>query len=318
MSFAAATDPDLRGLWVPLVTPFAPDGAVDLDALDRLARRVLAEGATGLVALGTTGEPAVLDGDEPRVVIEHCAAICAELGRPLVVGAGTNSTRSTIAAVERLASVPAVVAALVVVPYYTRPSCDGVVEHFRAVAAASPVPLVAYNVPYRTGRGLGATDLLRIAAIDNVVGLKQSVGCVDADTLEVLREAPDGFHVLAGDDAFIVPTIAMGGAGAIAASAHVCTPLFADMVAAARHGDLTRARALAESLLPVVLAGFAEPNPAGWKAALHRAGELATADLRAPSAPASPEATEVLVAAIAEARASWAEDCRTFEHRLGA
>jgi 4-hydroxy-tetrahydrodipicolinate synthase len=295
------SQPDLRGLWVPLVTPFDTDDRVDTEALARLARRVLSDGARGIVALGTTGEPAVLTFDEQRLVIGTCADVCASVGGSLMVGAGTNSTRTTVDALHDLAGIPAVVAALVVVPYYTRPSTAGIVEHYRVAASESSMPIVAYNIPYRTGRGLGPGELLEIAAMANVVGVKQSVAALDADTLDVLRLAPAGFHVFSGDDAFIVPTILMGGAGAIAAAAHVCTPMFAEMIEAALAGCVDRARELAEALLPVVAAGMTDPNPAGWKAALHRFGEITTPNLRAPMTNASEQTTIRLLDAISNA-----------------
>jgi 4-hydroxy-tetrahydrodipicolinate synthase len=297
----APTPDDLRGLWVPLITPFDDADRVDLGSLARLCRRVVADGARGVVALGTTGEPAVLDADERREVVVVCAEVCGELGAGLVVGAGTNSTRGTIDAVVALADVPHVTAALTVVPYYTRPSAAAIVDHYRSVAAHSPVPVIGYNIPYRTGRGLDARAVLELAAIDNVVGLKQSVGALDVDTLEILRAAPPGFHLFAGDDAFIGPTVLMGGAGAIAAAAHVCTRAFADLIAAALDGDVPRARRLAERLLPVVVAGVAEPSPACWKAALHASGEIPTAALRAPMGAASEAASAALLDAIAAA-----------------
>jgi 4-hydroxy-tetrahydrodipicolinate synthase len=289
---------DLSGLWVPLVTPFDAEDRVDLDALERLCGRVLADGARGIVALGTTGEPAVLTPAEQRQIVEVCARICASVGGTLMVGTGTNSTRATIESTRELCSMPGVDAALVVVPYYTRPSAPGIVEHYRVVAAESPVPVVAYNVPYRTGRALEASDILALASFDNIIGIKQSVGCIDSDTLEVLRSAPDRFQLLSGDDAYIVPTMLMGGVGAIAAAAHVCTKVFADMVNAATFGDFLHARTLSEVLLPVVSAGFAEPNPAVWKAALHHLGEIATPNLRAPMLSATDEATRWIVGAI--------------------
>jgi 4-hydroxy-tetrahydrodipicolinate synthase len=292
---------DLTGLWVPLVTPFLSNGDVDVASLDRLCRHVLANTAAGVVVLGTTGEPATLDAAEQALVIETCSQVCVSLRRPMLVGIGTNATRTTVAAAHALHGVPAVAGALVVVPYYTRPSVFGVVEHFRAVAAASPVPIVAYNVPYRTGVSLGSRAILEIAAIPGVVGLKQSVGLIDADTLEVLRSSPPGFQVLAGDDAFILPTLAMGGVGAISAAAHICTPIFANMIEFALAGDVHEARRRAESLLPVVLAGFAEPNPAVFKAALAQQGIIGTSVVRAPLQRASDEATQALNAAIASA-----------------
>ena len=292
------TAPDLRGLWIPLVTPFDDNGDVDLRATASLCRRVLGDGATGIVALGTTGEPATLNDCERRAIIGVCAEVCAEMGRPLIVGPGTNSTRTTIAQVEQLADVPAAISALVVVPYYTRPSVDSIIEHFRVVAAASPVPVVVYNVPYRTGRGLDADAILKIASFPNVAGIKQAVGCVDSDTLALLRRKPASFQVLAGDDAFIVPLMLMGASGAIAAAAHVCTRRFAEMVTAALAGNVAASRSMAMALLPVVEAGFAEPNPAVFKAALHAAGAIASPLLRPPMGTATPAATKRLLDAI--------------------
>jgi 4-hydroxy-tetrahydrodipicolinate synthase len=289
---------DLRGLWVPVVTPFDADDRVDFVALERLCRRLLLDGARGIVALGTTGEPATLTDDEQPQIVDLCAQICLEMGGLLMVGTGTNSTRTTVSTTQERCSRPGVAAALVVVPYYTRPTPAAIAEHFRVVASESPVPIVAYNVPYRTGRELCAADLLAIAALDNMIGLKQSVGCLDADTLELLRSAPSDFQVLCGDDAYIVPTILMGGTGAIAAAAHVCTPQFATMIQAALAGNLAEARLLAERLLPVVVAGFSEPNPSVWKAALHHLGELSTPNLRAPMSAASVGATSRISAAI--------------------
>ena len=162
--------------------------------------------STGIVALGTTGESPALDADEKRAVIDACSRVCVARGAPLIVGTGTNDTRVDDRRDRRRSKAfPAVVGALVVVPYYIRPSEAAIVEHYRVVAEASPVPIVAYNIPFRTGRGLGAAALLELAAIPNVAGVKQAVGALDADTLEVLADAPAGFAVLGGDDAIAFP-----------------------------------------------------------------------------------------------------------------
>ena len=203
---------DLGGLWIPIVTPFAVDGSIDEASLSRLGRRLLHDGVAGLVALGTTGEPATLSLAERKQVVSLCAVNCAVAGRPLMVGAGTNSTGATIQEIKDLSSAGDVDAALIVVPYYSQPSTLAIVEHFELVADASPVPIVVYNVPYRTGRGLGAGEILRLAEHQNIIGLKQAVGCLDRDTLEVLRQRPPDFAVLAGDDAFIAPD-ALDGRG---------------------------------------------------------------------------------------------------------
>jgi 4-hydroxy-tetrahydrodipicolinate synthase len=294
------------GLLVPIVTPFGVDGAVDARALERLGAELLEAGASGLVALGTTGEPTSLDPAEQALVVATLARVTAEHGADLIVGAGTNDTRTTIANHQALADVPGVSASLAMTPYYVRPSEEGIVEHFRAVAAASPVPVLAYNVPYRTGRGLGARALLELAAIPNVAGLKQAVGALDADTLELLAEAPDGFSVLGGDDAFLFPTMLMGGTGAIAASGHLATERFAAMLAAGAEDDVAAGRPHAEALLPLVGALFAEPSPAVLKALLHEQGRIPAPDVRLPHLNATPEGVERGRAALAGALAGTA------------
>jgi 4-hydroxy-tetrahydrodipicolinate synthase len=282
----------LGGLLVPLVTPFAQDGSVDVTALERLAHEVLDDGADGLVALATTAEASSLDERERDAVIAVCSAVAAQRGVPLIVGAGTNDTRTTIARHEALAGVEGVTASIAVVPYYVRPSEAAIVAHFQAVAARSPLPIVAYNIPYRTGKGLGTAALLELAGTDGIVAVKQAVGAVDADTLQLLAAAPADFAVLCGDDAFMLPLLLMGARGAIAASAHLCTDRFAALVAAARDGRLDEARAHSEALLGLVLALFAEPSPAVLKAMLHDAGRIATPDVRMPLQGASPAGLE--------------------------
>jgi 4-hydroxy-tetrahydrodipicolinate synthase len=227
--------------------------------------------------------------------------VCAARGAPLIVGTGTNNTRSTIAATRALQGIPAVVGALVVVPYYNRPSESAIVEHYRVVADASPVPVVAYNVPARTGRSLGAASLLELAAVPNIVGVKQAVATLDLDTLEVLANAPAGFSVLSGDDYLAFPIMCMGGAGGITASAHVCTARFVAMVECGLAGKLEDGRHHAEALLPVTDAAFAEPNPAVFKGVLHAQGRIASPDVRMPMANASTAAIDRCLAAIEHA-----------------
>jgi 4-hydroxy-tetrahydrodipicolinate synthase len=278
------------GLLAPIITPFDARGAVDLAALERLAGELLDGGASGIVALSTTAEPTSLDGAERDATVATLAAVCVDRGADLVVGAGTNDTRTTIERHAALAGVPGVRASLAVVPYYVRPTEAAIVAHFQAVAARSPVPLIIYNVPYRTGRGLGAAALLELAATDGIAGLKQAVGALDGDTLALLAGAPERFAVLAGDEAFLLPTMLMGGAGAIAAAAHVATERFVSMLADGAAGRVDDGRAHAEALLALVEAVFAEPNPAVVKGLLHAAGRIPTPDVRMPLSPASPEA----------------------------
>ncbi len=246
----------------------------------------------------------MLDDGERSAVVDAVADVCAANDAVLVVGAGTNDTRTTIARHDALADVRGARASLAVVPYYTRPSESGIVRHFQAVAERSPVPLIVYNIPYRTGRGLGASALLELAATDNIAGVKQAVGGIDADTLTVLAESADRFAMLGGDDAFLYPLVLMGAAGAIAASSHLCTRQFARMIECGRHGDLTEGRQPAEALLPLVLALFAEPSPAVIKAALHDQGRIPTPDVRMPMSAATPSAVERVREALATADAA--------------
>jgi 4-hydroxy-tetrahydrodipicolinate synthase len=295
------SDLDLRGVWVPLITPFDAQGAVDVGAIERLCQEYLSAGAFGIVALGTTGEASALDEKEKRAVIDACSRACARANAPLIVGTGTNNTATTITATQAIEGVPAVVGALVVVPYYVRPSEAGIVAHMKAVADASPVPIVLYNIPYRTGRALSASALLELANYRNIAGVKQAVGALDADTLELLAGAPRGFSVLGGEDPVLFAIACMGGTGAIAASAHVCTERVVEMIECGVAGKLEDGRAHAQALLPVVRAGFAEPNPAVFKGVLHAQGRIATPDLRLPMTNASAAAVTRALEAIERA-----------------
>ena len=285
-----------NGLWVPIVTPFRSDGTLDDVSLRALARHLLAQGADGIVALGTTGEPATLTAYERDRVVACCRAACDEFNRPLMVGAGTNSTAGTIAELDRLCGLAKVDAALIVAPYYTRPSPEGAVEHYHAIADASAVPLVMYNVPYRTGMNLDADALLAAGSHSNILGLKQAVGSFDLNTLQLLGAPERGFAVLAGDDAFIGPTVLLGGAGAISAAAHACTEAFVQLVRAGRRGDNTSVAWLTQHLVAVVNAGFAEPSPAVWKALLAQQGLIGTDVVRRPLLAASHSAAQTLAA----------------------
>ena len=287
----------LRGVYVPLVTPFDQRGDVDLDALERLTHDVLAAGAAGVVALATTGEPTSLDDAERAAVVAVCSRVCVDRGAGLIVGAGTNDTRTTVARHEGLADVPGVTASLAVVPYYVRPTEAAIVAHFQLVASRSPVPVVAYNIPYRTGQGLGAASLLELAATDNIAGVKQAVGGIDADTLTVLARAPEGFAMLGGDDPYLFPMTLMGASGAIAASANLYTRRFVDMIRLGLAGEVAPGRAHAEALLPLIQALFAEPSPAVIKALLHAEGRIPTPDVRMPLSNASATAVERALAA---------------------
>ncbi|GAA0627235.1 4-hydroxy-tetrahydrodipicolinate synthase [Kribbella sandramycini] len=288
------------GLFVPLITPLTATGDLAGDALEALSHAVLTDGATGLVALGTTGEPATLTTGERRRVLDICKSVCKDRNAPLIVGAGSNSTAQSTEALAELGAGDEVSAALVVVPYYTRPSEDGVVEHFRRLAAASPVPLIIYNIPYRTGRTLSAETLLRLAELPNVAGFKHAVGGIDADTIEFMTRLPDDVSVLAGDDLYAGPMLALGASGGILASAHLATRRYADLIAAWQQGAVTRARELGRQLTPLTQALFAEPNPVITKAVLAAEGRIPTGDVRLPLLPAAPNSTATALEQLAD------------------
>lgn len=203
-------------------------------------------------------------------------------GATLIVGAGSNDTASTARALQRLAAWPEIVAVLTVVPYYTRPSEEGVAAHFTPLAADSPVPLIVNNIPYRTGRVLSTDTLLRLSSVPGVIGVKHAVGAIDQDTVLLMAARPDDFAVLAGDDMFASPLLALGAAGGILASAHVRTGEFADLVAAWRAGRTGQARDLGHRLAPLSAALSAEPNPTVIKGVLHAQGRIPSPAVRLP------------------------------------
>ncbi|WP_327289530.1 dihydrodipicolinate synthase family protein [Streptomyces sp. NBC_01198] len=263
-------------LYVPLITPFTASGDVAYDALEALAGEVLAGGARGLVALGTTGEPESLDAGERGRVVELVGRVCRRAGARFVVGVGDGRR-----GLGEWAEPPD--AALATVPAFVRPGEAGVVAHFTALAARSPVPLIVYHVPYRTGQPLSARTLRELAAIPGVTGVKYAVGGIDAETVDLLGDRPAGFDVLAGDDLFAPALLALGATGAVLASAHLDTAAWAELAAT---GD----RRLGHRLAARAAALFREPNPTVIKAALHAQGRIPTPDVRLPLLPASPQA----------------------------
>ncbi|WP_328619507.1 dihydrodipicolinate synthase family protein [Streptomyces sp. NBC_00354] len=295
-----AQDLSLHGIHVPLVTPFTRAGDVAADALETLAHTVLDEGATGIVALGTTGEPAALDEAERDLVTDVCARVCRERGAMLTVGAGASGTRAAEAALGRLARWPEVRAALVTVPSFVRPAAAGVLAHFARLAEVSPVPLVVYHIPYRTGQPLDAVALRALGELPGVAGMKYAGGGIGEDAVTLLGGLPDGFAVLAGDDVYLSPLLALGATGGILASAHLATARYAELMAAWQAGDVPRARTLGHGLARLSAALFAEPNPAVVKAVLHARGRIPTPDVRLPLLPAGEEAVSATLARLAE------------------
>jgi len=283
---------------VALATPFQPEGALDEDGLVRLVQHVAAGGADFVVALGSTGEAAMLDDAERRRVIELVDQHRGDA--MLVVGTGMSGTAATIAA-TRDAQQAGAEAVLVAVPPYTKPTQAGIVAHFRALADAVPdLPVIAYNVPSRTGVNLTAETMAELWQLPNVVALKESSG----DLVQIQRIAtqlPAGKLLLAGDDALLLPTVAVGGHGIVSVAGNVVPDAMRDLVAAARAGDLAAARSRSADLMPLFDALCLEPNPIPIKAALALTG-MAYSGPRLPLLPASDETRNALKTALQRTR----------------
>ena len=291
---------EIAGLFIPLITPFTTDGEIAEAALERLAHRVLDHGAAGIVALGTTAEAATLTDGERARVLQICASACRERSAALIAGAGSNDTVRSAAALAALHSYPEVSAALVLVPYYSRPGEAGVLAHFRALAGSTPVPLIIYNIPYRTGQAVSWNSLRQLAELPGIAGIKHAAGGVDEDTVLMMAGRPGRFRVLAGDDLYAAPLLALGADGAILASAHVGTAEFVRLVGLWRTGLADQARPLGNRLALLSRALFAEPNPVVIKAVLHRLGVIPSPAVRLPLLPAAGRAVDAALRALAD------------------
>jgi len=273
---------DLSGLAVALATPFTASGEVDLPAFRRLVRHVVAGGVNTLVPLGSTGEAATILDAERDAIIAACLEESS--GRPVVVGTGHNATRQAAVMTKRAQSLGAQ-GALVVTPYYNKPTPDGLVAHFAAVAEAAPgLPLIAYNVPGRTGLNMTPPVLGRLWENPQVVAVKESSGNL-AQIAEIARLLPKGKTLLSGDDNLALAAIAVGASGLISVLGNVLPRETAAMIAAARQGNAAEALRLHQQLLPLMDALFLESNPIPLKAALKMLG-LCGDGLRLPLAPA--------------------------------
>ncbi|MGA4837696.1 dihydrodipicolinate synthase family protein [Streptomyces sp. G45] len=282
--------PAFHGLYVPLVTPFTDDLLLAPDALARLADEALEAGAAGLVALGTTAEAATLTAEEKRTVVRVCAAACRAHGAPLVVGVGTGDTAAAIASLRELAAAGDAAAALVPAPPYVRPGEAGTLAHFAALSEHGELPLLVYDIPYRTAQPLSAAAVAELGRLPRVVGIKHATGAIDATTMALLDSPPPGFAVLGGDDAVLSPLLASGAHGGIVASANVRTADFAELVSLWRRGSAAPARALGAELARLSAALFAEPNPTVVKGVLHAQGRIPSPAVRLPLLAASPGA----------------------------
>ena len=281
MSAKTNQNPVFSGLWIALVTPFK-DGQVDHPALQRLVKKLGADGATGFVACGSTGEAAALDEAEQLAVLD--TVLAASGGLPVVMGVSGYHLPQMLDWVRLLGKKP-LAGLLVPAPVYIRPSQAGLLHWFEAIANASTVPVLIYDIPYRTGARIDCETLLKLAHHPNIQAIKDCGG----DAHKTLTLIADGqLQVLAGDDPQIFSTAALGGAGAISAAAHVHTARFARVLQLLKAGELQAAQQLWRPLVPLIEGLFAEPNPALIKAVLAHQG-LMSGEVRAPMMAATPQ-----------------------------
>jgi len=267
-----------RGSLVAIVTPMSSDGALDLDALRRLIDWHIAEGSDGIVIVGTTGESPTVSYDEHCLLIRTTVEQVA--GRvPVIAGTGANSTAEAIELTE-CARAAGALAGLSVVPYYNKPTQEGLYQHFRKIAETVDLPLILYNVPGRTITDLSNDTVLRLAEVPGIVGIKDATGSLER-AADLLRRAPGDVSLYTGDDATALPFMLLGGHGVISVTANVAPKLMHEMCAAAFAGDLARARELNNRLLPLHSKLFVEANPIPVKWACAELGLISPA-LRLP------------------------------------
>jgi 4-hydroxy-tetrahydrodipicolinate synthase len=274
----------LKGTGVALVTPFTEDGSIDYKALSNIIDHVIDGGCEYVVTLGTTGETPTLSKEEKFDII-HFTTDAVANRIPIVVGIGGNNTR---ALVQDLQTYPLNKAAAVLSasPYYNKPSQEGIYQHYKLLAEASPKPLLLYNVPGRTGRNVAAETTLRLAhEVKNIAGIKEAAGDM-AQSMQIVKEAPADFLVVSGDDSLAFPQIAAGFNGVISVAANAYPKQFSSLVRAALKGELTEAKHLNDSLMEAYDLMFAENNPAGVKAFMYEMGLLQN-QLRLPMVPLS-------------------------------
>ena len=260
----------LKGSLVALITPMNQDGSINYEQLHDLIDWHIENGTDGIVAVGTTGESATLPVEEHLAVIE---ATVKHVNKrvPVIAGTGANNTVEAIA-LSKAAEQAGADYTLSVVPYYNKPSQEGIYQHFKAIAEATSIPMVIYNVPGRTVVSMSNDTILRLAEIPNIVGVKEASGNI-GNNIELINSVPEGFAVLSGDDPTGLPFMLCGGHGVVTVAANVAPKLFADMCRAALEGDIATARRLNEQLIPIYNTMFCEPSPAAPKWGLSLLGK---------------------------------------------
>lgn len=275
---------NIKGLGTALVTPFRPDGSIDFKALEQFIEFQIKGGIDYLVALGTTSEAATMTADERTAVVDFI--IDVNKGRvPIVVGCGSNNTSELVDSVKSFEK-PGIDAILSVAPYYNKPNQTGLFEHFKALANATSLPIILYNVPGRTASNIAADTVVKLAKkFKNIVAVKEASGDM-SQMMQLLKHRPKDFLVLSGDDALSLPLISLGFDGVISVLSNAYPQEFSTLVKAALNGEYAIARELQYKLIDIIDSLFAEGNPAGVKAYLKIKG-LMDNSLRLPLVPVS-------------------------------
>lgn len=280
-----------QGIHVPLVTPFLKN-KIDKRSLRRLINLYIKEGASGLVPCGTTGEAPTLSHEEHEEVIR--ITVEEANGRvPVIAGTGSNETAKAIEFTKYAERVGAD-GALVVGPYYNRPTQAGLYEHYKAVARSTRLPIIIYNIPIRTGRNIETDTIIKLSKIPNIVGVKEASADIN-QVMNILR-GTENFTVLSGEDHLIFPLCCLGGQGAIVASAHVATRDFVNLWRFVEEKRIEEARALHYKLLLLIRAFFSEANPSPIKAALAMLDIISSDEVRLPLVPATPTCRQAMKA----------------------
>jgi len=284
----------ITGSLVAIVSPMHEDGSLDFDALRRLIEWHIAEGTNAIVVVGTTGESPTVDPQE-HVDLVRTAVEVSRRRVPVIAGTGANSTREAIELTEQARKIGAD-ATLQVVPYYNKPTQEGLYRHFVAVAETVDLPVILYNVPGRTVADLGVETTLRLAQVPGIVGLKDATGDL-ARAGELLRRLPAEFALYSGNDDSALALMLLGGRGVISVTANVAPKLMRQLCDAALEGDLPKARQLNARLMPLHLRLFVEPNPIPVKWALQRMGKI-EGGIRLPLVPLSAAGREAVQSAL--------------------
>jgi 4-hydroxy-tetrahydrodipicolinate synthase len=286
------------GSLTALITPFR-DQRIDREALEGIVEHQIANGSAALVPCGSTGESATMTHDEHIEVIR--LVVDAARGRvPVIAGTGSNSTAEAIR-LTKAAREAGARAALLISPYYNRPTQEGIYQHYRHIAEATGFPLIVYNIPSRTSSKIEATTLARLAELEYIIGLKEATGSLD-EVQEVVRRCGDALAIYSGDDALTLPIIAVGGVGVISVLGNCVPKQWSEAVAAALQGDWPTARRLHYNLLPLIRALFLETNPIPIKAAMSMLG-LCRDELRLPLLPMTDAPRQLLRAELQQAGA---------------